>query len=241
MLDRAAGVVAELRYRAVYGMVSAMKMLDVPQSGSVAGVTSSRNRFGQYRRTRATPVNPNSTFQGSVRNRLADNSAAWRALSDAQRAGWESLGAMISRTDSLGQSYTLNGFQAYCSVNNNNLAAGSAVVSTAPAIVTPVGLLTATITLTAAAFSIAYTATPLPTGARLFCFISPQRSAGRSYEGDYRLVHVSAAAAASPANVFAEYVARLGTPVVGNRVFLQLHTFLGGFLSGPLSTSAVVA
>lgn len=241
MLSAAVGVVAELRFALLWHRLCFMKILDVPQSGSVAGVTSSRNRFGQYRRTRATPVNPNSTFQGTVRNRLADNSAAWRALTDAQRAGWESLGAMISRTDSLGQSYTLTGFQAYCSVNNNNLAAGNAVVSTAPAIVTPTGLLTATITLTAAAFSIAYTATPLGAGSRLFAFISPQRSAGRVYEGDYRLTHVSAAAAASPANVFAEYVARLGTPVVGNRVFLQLHVYNGGFLSGPLSTSAVVS
>lgn len=218
-----------------------MKLLDVPQSGSIAGVTASRNRYGQYHRTRAIPVNPASSFQGAVRTRLAANAAAWKNLTSAQRAGWESLGAQISRTDSLGQTYTLNGFSAYQMINNNNLAAGNAVVSDAPAFTTPVGLLTATITLTAAAFSVAYTATPLPTGARLFVFASPQRSAGRSFEGDYRLIHVSAAAAASPANVFAEYVARLGTPIVGSRVFLKLHTYLAGFLSGPLDAAAIVA
>jgi hypothetical protein len=218
-----------------------MKILDVPQSGSLAGITSSRNRFGQYRRTRATPVNPNSTYQGTVRNRLSVNAAAWRDLTANQRAGWESLGSQMTRTDSLGQSYTLNGFQAYCSVNNNNLAAGNSVVSDAPALVTPSGLLTATITLTAAAFSIAYTTTPLGAGIRLFTFASPQRNAGRSYEGDYRLVAVSAAAAASPADVFTAYQTRLGTPIAGNRIFLSLQLYDTGFLSGPLVTSQVVS
>lgn len=226
---------------AVWKALSVMKILDVPQSGSLAGVTASRNRFGQYHRTRATPVNPGSDFQGPVRSRLGAQAAAWRALTSTQRAGWEALAAGMTRTDSLGQAYTLTGLQAFVSVNALNLAAGNAVVSDAPAIVTPTGLATVTITLTAAAFSIAYTATPLGTGERLFAYLSPQRSAGRSYESDYRLIHVSAAAAASPANVFSAYQARLGTPVVGNRIFCHLQVYKGGFLSAPFVTSAVVA
>jgi hypothetical protein len=145
------------------------------------------------------------------------------------------------RTDSLGQSNPLTGIQAYCSVNNNNLAAGNAVVSDAPALVTPSAIATAAITLTAAAFSIAFTPTPLGAGERLFTYLSPQRSAGRQFEADLRLTAVSAAAAASPANVYAAYVARFGIPIVGSRVFAALHRYSGGFLSGPLTTSAVVA
>lgn len=218
-----------------------MKYLGDPSSGSQAGTTASRNRYGQYTRTRATPVNPNTTAQGAVRARLSANAAAWRALTALQRAGWSDLGASMARTDALGQSYTLNGFSAYCSVNNNNVAAGNAIVSDAPALVTPSALLTATITLTAAAFSVAYTATPLGAGARLFSFCSPQRSAGRAFEGDFRLIAVSAAAAASPANIFTAYSTKFGTPVVGNRVFLSLQVYTAGFMSGPLVTSAVVA
>jgi hypothetical protein len=171
---------------------------------------------------------------------MSSNSAAWRGLTDAQRAGWEALGANIQRTDSLGQMYTLNGFMAYCSINNNKLDAGDAVVSDAPAIVTPPGLLTATITLTAAAMSIAYTATPLGAGVRLFSFISPMKSAGRTFNGDYRLIAVSAAAAASPADVFTAYQTRLGTPVVGTRIFFMLQTYQGGFLGAPFAVSQKV-
>lgn len=218
-----------------------MKILDVPQSGSVAGVTASRNRYGQYHRTRAIPVNPASASQVAVRNRMSVNAAAWRALTDAQRAGWEDLALQMNRTDALGQGYTLNGFSAYVSVNNNNLAAGNAVVAAAPALITPSTVATVTPTLTAASFSIAYTPTPLGAGQRAFVYCSPQRAAGRSYESDYRLIHVSAAAAASPADILAAYTARCGVPVVGNRVFIAVAVYEGGFRSGMFRTSAVVA
>jgi hypothetical protein len=148
---------------------------------------------------------------------------------------------MIVRTDSLGQSYDLNGFGAYCSVNNNKLDAGDAAVADAPAIVTPADLLTATITLTAAAFSVAYTATPLAAANRLFIRCSPQRSAGRKFEGDYRLIAVTAAAAASPSNILTAYTAKFGVPVVGTRVFLSLQTYQAGFFGSPFGVSQVVA
>lgn len=218
-----------------------MKFLGEPRSGSLAGTTYSRNRNGQYVRNRSTPVNPSSTFQAAVRSRLGSNASAWRALTDGQRAGWTSLGASITRTDSLGTSYTLTGFQAYCEVNNNNLAAGNAVVAAAPTLVSPTGLVTATVTLTNAAFSIAYTATPLGTGERLFAYASPQRSAGRNFEADYRLIKVGGAAGASPLAILTEYSARFGTPVTGNRIFMALSIYKGGFVGAPLLVNQVVA
>lgn len=223
------------------GQSQSMKILDVPRSGSYAGVTSSRNRFGQYVRNRSTPVNPASTAQGIVRARLAANAAAWRALDDTQRAGWESLGGEMSRTDSLGQTYTLNGFMAFCSVNNNLALMGSASVDDAPALETPSTILTATVTLTSASLSIAYTPTPMPTGTKLALFASPQMSAGRSFANDIRFIQISAAAAASPLNGFAAYESKFGTPVSGNRIFFALISMFGGFSSGPFLTSKEVA
>lgn len=217
-----------------------MKYLGDPSSGSQAGTTASRNRYGQYKRTRATPVNPNTVAQGLVRARLSANSAAWRALTDAQRAGWTDLGLSMTRTDALGQSYNLTGAQAFASVNNAKAQAGDASISAAPALVTPSTILTATITTTGGVLSIAYTPTPMPAATRLLVFASPQRSAGRSYESDYRFLQVTAAAAASPVNALAAYTAKFGVPVVGNRIFFSLISYAAGFLSGPLNTSTVV-
>ncbi len=218
-----------------------MKFLGNPSSGSVANLTYSHNRFGQYTRNRRTPVNPNTPAQGIVRARMANNAAAWRALTDAQRAGWEALGAQMNRSGSLGESYTLNGFMCYTSVNNNNLAAGNAVVSDAPLLTDPGTLTSVTITSTNVAMSVAYTVTPLAAGVRLFTYVSDQMSAGRSFNGNYYLLAVSAAAAASPANILAAYTAKFGVPVTGRRIFYSFQLYQLGFRGGPLVTSQVVA
>lgn len=217
-----------------------MKILDVPQSGSVGGVTSSRNRFGQYRRARATPVNPRSAGQAQTRSRMSANAALWRTLTGPVRAGWMDLGLSMVRSDALGQSYSLTGFQAFCSVNNTLASAGAAGITAAPALITPPGLITGVLTATAATLSLAYTVTPLGAGIKLQVFASPQRSAGRSFEGDFRQILVSAAAAASPSDLFATYSAKFGAPVLGNRIFVSAVVTQGGFQSGTFITSAVV-
>jgi hypothetical protein len=145
------------------------------------------------------------------------------------------------RSDSLGQSYSLTGFQAFCSVNNVLRATSGTVVADAPALTTPAGISTVTITLTASSFSVAYTATPLATGVKAIIRCSPQRSAGRGFEADYRIVHVTTAAAASPANILTAYTAKFGVPVVGNKIFTAVTLMQGGFESLPLITAQAVA
>lgn len=218
-----------------------MKYLGPPSSGSQAGTTSSRNRYGQYQRTRAVPVNPNSASQGLARGRLSANAAVWRTLTNAQRAGWAGLATQMSRSDALGSTYTLNGFGAFMSVNNVLLESGGVRVTDAPALQSPATVDSATLTLTNAAFSVAFTPTPLATGAKLMVYASPQRNQGRSFESDYRLVFTGAAATTSPANILAAYTAKFGVPVTGNKVFLSVHVMLGGFRSGPLLVSQAVS
>jgi len=217
-----------------------MKILNYPSSGSYQSLTFSRNRNGQYVRTRAIPVNPSSAFQQAVRARLSTAAQDWRELTALQREGWATLGEQITRTDSLGQGYNLTGFQAYVLINNNRLAAGDVKVSDAPAHLPPDPILSVTATITAATYSVAWTPTPLLAGEKLFASCSPQRSAGRTFEGDYRLILVSAAAAASPLVVFSAYTARMGVPVLGNKIFTSVQRYLNGFLSAPISTSTIV-
>ena len=98
-----------------------------------------------------------------------------------------------------------------------------------------------TLTLSSVAFSVAYTTTPLGAGVRAFIYASPQMSAGRNFNGDYRLISVTAAAAASPANILAAYTAIFGAPVTGNRIFLQVQLYQAGFLGAPFGLNQVVA
>jgi len=218
-----------------------MKLLVPPQSGSQQGITASRNRFGQYVRTRAIPVNPSTEAQGLSRTRLSTNSEGWRGITPAQRAGWSGLGLSMVRSDSLGQSYSLQGNQAYCSVNNVRMLCGLAAVADAPALSDAANIVTAVITLSAVALSIAYTPTPMPANTYLMVFASPQRSAGRAFEADFRFIKASAAAGASPLVALAEYTAKFGVPVTGNRIFFSFVAAINGFESGPFVTSQIVA
>ena len=197
-----------------------MKKLDVPQSGSQANTTASRNRFGQYNRTRAMPVNPNSARQVIARGRLTELSVAWRDLSDSERAAWNEYGAAHPRTDSLGQTVYPTGHQSFVGVNSALINASLAQVTVPPV---DVDIEAPVITPTAeeAAFTVAYTPTPVPTSHRLVVEASPAVSAGRTFNGDYRFVASAAAAAASPLDIFTAWTAKFGGLQEGKKVFLR--------------------
>jgi len=217
-----------------------MKVLTDPSSGSYQGLTHSHNRYGQYVRTRAIPVNPGTSWQSLARTRLATSATDYRSLTALQQAGWIALGAQMQRQDPLGQTYTLTGLQAFASVNGILDLTGGARVTDAPAHIVPATLDTVTPTATAATLSIAFTPTPLDTGEKLVAYLSQGRSPGRNFEGDIRFILAGAAASASPLNVFSAWTTRFGTPVVGQRIFIAVAVALNGFLSAPLRASCLV-
>lgn len=90
-----------------------MKILDTPRSGSVAGTTASRNRFGQYYRTRAIPVQPRTPKQTFNRSFLTCGSSQWRSLTDPQRTAWNDYAAQITRSDRMGSGYSPTGASLY--------------------------------------------------------------------------------------------------------------------------------
>lgn len=198
-----------------------MKILDIPRSGSLGGVTSSRNRFGQYQRTRAIPVNPNTAAQQTARNRFKAESQAWRGLTDAQRTGWREYASANPVSDSLGQSNYLTGAQMFCGVNSRMLAAGYAAGVTEPPASAPEAAPVITIT-TAIAAGLAIAATPNPVTAanKLVWECSPQLSAGRTYNKRFMIVKLQAAAAV-PALAKADVEPFVGALVAGNKLFVR--------------------
>lgn len=86
--------------------------------GSTGAITFSRNRNGAYARQKVSPVQPRTPIVTAKRNLLAALAKTWRTLTDGQRAGWGTIGNTIVRTDTLGQTYTLSGFQAFVAYSN---------------------------------------------------------------------------------------------------------------------------
>jgi hypothetical protein len=115
-------------------------------SGKAGSTVASRNRNGSYVRTRVTPMLVQNALTTAVRSDFSVIASRWRTLTDAQRAGWATLGGFISRQNSIGTTYTLTGLQAYESVNRNLLTVGGAIVDTAPAYTQPAAIASLTVT-----------------------------------------------------------------------------------------------
>jgi len=95
----------------------------------------------------------------------------------------------------------------------------------------------------AIALTVAYVATPLAAGAKVVCYSTGPVSPGVSFvsPSQYKLLQVSAAAAASPLNVLAAYNAKFGALVSGQKIFFKTITVSsGGLASDPTETSVIV-
>lgn len=194
-------------------------------SRSAGSTTAGHNRYGAYLRNRVIPTNPVSGPQTAVRDQFSNVTQAWRDLTQSERDAWDAFGPEIVRTDSLGETYTLNGQTAFMYVNRNRITCGQSILTAAPLVDPPPALLTATATLDdTPTMSLAYTATPLAANDKLLIFATRGVSQGKNFlpNGDYKLIMITAAAAASPANILAAYTAVFGSPIGDEKIFFKL-------------------
>lgn len=185
------------------------------------GTTASRNRFGQYRRTRSSPVQPRTAAQLAVRSVLADVSSLWRTLDDVVREAWNTLALGVVKRDSLGQQYTPTGHQLFVARNAAAVSIGTAVpVSPLPATDFPAMVVTAVEAVAPDEMTVTHGA--VPAGVDVQIWASPGVSAGRKFQGDYRLISVINTAAPGPTtDIGPTYQTRLGNLVAGQKVFAR--------------------
>jgi hypothetical protein len=101
-------------------------------SGSINGLTFSRNRGGQYIRTRAVPTNPNTAQQAALRTIFGNLASAWQTLTATQREDWTTYAINVPVTNKLGNPLTLTGQQMYVRCNTPRLQAGFSRVDDGP-------------------------------------------------------------------------------------------------------------
>jgi hypothetical protein len=199
------------------------KVLDVPTSGSVGGVTHSHGRAGQYIRARRMPCQPVGTGRrGVIRAAFGAASGAWAALSLSVQAAWTSYADSHPYSDKLGQSIKLTGHQMFVAINTMLQNCGAAVSSTIPV----------TDSTFAAGFS-AFTAvhagaiTLTPSGLGLvtdylLIGLSAPQSGGRGFcKTFWQWGHVAGNSVAATV-LTAAYTAEFGPVSAGQRIFYRL-------------------
>lgn len=106
-------------------------------SGTTGGTTFAYNRAGKYVRNWAKPTNPQTDVQTANRALFGFLSQAWGSLSLEEAAAWREAAKAQTRTNALGDSYTMTGFTYFKSVNQNLINSGLAdsVAALPPSIV----------------------------------------------------------------------------------------------------------
>lgn len=90
----------------------------IQMSGSIAGNTFARNRFGNYLRARTKPVNPKSERQVNIRAIVSYLAERWHEdLSAVQRGLWDTYAAAVAMTNKLGETIYLTGFNHFVRCN----------------------------------------------------------------------------------------------------------------------------
>lgn len=87
--------------------------------GKLGGQVASKNRAGAYVRTKVTPVNPNTSFQSAVRQRLSSLSKEWSALTEKQRLAWNEAAnsGQWNKTDIFGDARRPTGKNLFTGIN----------------------------------------------------------------------------------------------------------------------------
>jgi hypothetical protein len=108
-------------------------------TGSIGGMTMSKNRAGYYLRARVVPSNPRTPQQSAIRQGLSGLSQTWQALTAAQQSAWGTYAKEVPVILDNGQTKLLSGFNWYLGSNQLRLQAGLDVVKNAPTIFTLAG------------------------------------------------------------------------------------------------------
>lgn len=105
----------------------------IQMSGSIAGNTHARNRFGNYMRARTKPVNPNSARQVDMRAFMSFIAEEWReTLTALQRGAWNTYAAAVAMQNKLGETIHPTGFNHFIRSNTIIADIGGTQVNDGP-------------------------------------------------------------------------------------------------------------
>ena len=190
------------------------------------GSVMSKNRYGSYVRNKVTPVNPQTSYQQAVRQRLGSLSSAWRNLSQAQRVAWAETSKNAPFTDIFGDSKVLDGKSFFVKLNSNLLGIGLPEQPNAPVLSEiPSIAFTAASASADGSVVIGVDPTTIPAGFALKVYATPVLPAQINFvKNRFRELPGTATVTDGDAILTAMYAARFAAPVdadEGKRIHLR--------------------
>jgi hypothetical protein len=220
----------------------------VQMSGSIAGVTHARNRFGNYIRPRTKPVNPNSTGQGLARSSLSMLVQRWRVtLTSDQRIAWATYAAAVAMKNRLGETVYMTGFNHYLRSNAYKGYTGEAAIDAGPTVLAlpeKDPAMTIEVHVTGNHISVTFNnALPWANEAGGYLIIyqgQPQSHTRNFFNGPwkycYRIEGATPVPPTSPGTITCKY-----TAVLGQKVWVYARIYRAdGRISEPFVASAIV-
>jgi len=212
-------------------------MMMTDASGKLGGQVFSKNKGGNYVRTKVSPSNPNTSFQSGVRSLFGSLSAAWSGLTDEQRDSWNSAVDSFKRTNVFGDLKAPTGKALYQRLNQNLVISGQSQLTVAPIVDSPAAISVSSATATIGSTTFEVQTVGDSTGDKIQVWATPLLSAGTSFvKNRLRAVQYSAGSSAALVDIWASYVARFGAPVAGGNVYIAIRTISPTGQASPLFT-----
>jgi len=207
----------------------------------IGGHVASKNKAGNYLKTKSSPANPNTAFQSAVRSNFGSLAQSWRGLTQEQRNSWISGAPGFPYTDIFGDTKQLSGFALYMQLNSNLNSVGATLLTNCPtpASVTAANLSAANVQ-SPDSLALDFSPTPVPTNHAYVVSATPFLGQGQSYsKSRLRQVTKLAAASVTGVDVGTAYLARFGEIPPTFNIFVGLHSVL--LSTGQVSPISIVS
>lgn len=218
--------------------------LVVDGRGKLGGHVAAQNRGGSYLRTKVTPSNPQTTFQTSVRQLFGSISSGWSGLGALVILAWNAAVDDWKSTNIFGDLKQPSGKALYQRLNQQAQIAGYPPVTSPPTKVTLPDSNVTDVTFGIGAAAIDPTGIYSGSGFTILTFSSGPVTAGTTFvKNRMRLIGNSGALAYSDTAAYTQYVAKYGTPVVGEKVYMGYKVVAANGQASPMQVveSVVVA
>jgi len=196
--------------------------------GTIGGVCFSAAKTGPYARVWSRGGNPRTAGQAAIRGQVARLGTAWQAMSDGERADWDTLAAAPPEEDydPFGELMLLSGWNWFVRVNTRRQRVGLAVTEDVPSDTPedqPAGIDVSLEVGDPPTCSLEWTAAEFGATDSVVLHVATQRWNARAvqYAGFAELA-AEYNPGDGPLDFAAAYLAKFGDPVAGQRVFYRV-------------------